>query len=312
MTQQVSYQPHLQPADDEVDLRELFRAIWQGKWIIIATTFVFAVAAVFYSLSLPNIYQSEVLLAPTAEQKNVNLPGQLGGLAALAGVSLGSGPGIDKTTLALEIMQSRGFLSRFIEKSDMLPLLFAVKSWDPASNEIILDAEIYDADSKQWLRNPAPPLRAKPSSQEAYKAFSEKLEISTDNTSGLVRVSVEHQSPYIAQAWVDSLVEEINIEMRQRDATEAQTSIAYLTKQLSETNIADIRSTLFSLIEEQTKTLMFTSVREEYVFQTVDPAVIPELKSKPRRAIIVAVATIMAAMLSIFAVLIISLFRKRN
>jgi len=34
-------------ADDEIDLRELFTAIWQGKWIIIAITTLFAVASVF-------------------------------------------------------------------------------------------------------------------------------------------------------------------------------------------------------------------------------------------------------------------------
>ena len=55
--------------DDEIDLRELFAAIWQGKWIIIAVTAVFAVVSVFYALSLPNIYKSEVLLAPAGEQQ---------------------------------------------------------------------------------------------------------------------------------------------------------------------------------------------------------------------------------------------------
>ena len=47
--------------DDEIDLRELFTAIWQGKWIIIAITSLFAVASVFYAINQPNIYKSEVL-----------------------------------------------------------------------------------------------------------------------------------------------------------------------------------------------------------------------------------------------------------
>ncbi|MGE6286816.1 Wzz/FepE/Etk N-terminal domain-containing protein [Aeromonas media] len=33
-------------ADDEIDLSELFIALWKGKWIIIATIFIFAVGAV--------------------------------------------------------------------------------------------------------------------------------------------------------------------------------------------------------------------------------------------------------------------------
>ncbi len=71
-----------QPIDDEIDLRELLGALWKGKWIIIATTFVFAAGAVLYALSLPNIYKSDALLAP-AESSNggglSKMAGQLGG-----------------------------------------------------------------------------------------------------------------------------------------------------------------------------------------------------------------------------------------
>ncbi|MFA0697461.1 Wzz/FepE/Etk N-terminal domain-containing protein, partial [Vibrio sp. 10N.222.49.C9] len=32
--------------DDEIDLRELFIALWKGKILIVATTFIFAAVAV--------------------------------------------------------------------------------------------------------------------------------------------------------------------------------------------------------------------------------------------------------------------------
>ncbi|MDF4350689.1 Wzz/FepE/Etk N-terminal domain-containing protein, partial [Vibrio parahaemolyticus] len=50
--------------DDEIDLRELFKALWKGKWIIVVATFIFAIGSVLYSLSLPDIYKSDALLAP--------------------------------------------------------------------------------------------------------------------------------------------------------------------------------------------------------------------------------------------------------
>ncbi len=78
MSEQLT-QPNSQVADDEIDLRELFKALWQGKWIIIVTTLLFSVAAVFYALSLPNVYKSEVTLAPVAEDAGLKIPGQLGG-----------------------------------------------------------------------------------------------------------------------------------------------------------------------------------------------------------------------------------------
>lgn len=297
-------------ANDEIDLRELFSVIWQGKWIIVAITTVFAIASVLYALSLPNIYKSEALLAPASEQQGGSLSGQLGGLAALAGVSLGGAGEIDKTTLAIQVMQSREFISRFIEKHDILIPLFATQSWQPDTNQLIIDPEIYNSATATWVRKVKSPLKAQPSMQEAHKAFIELLTVSTEKTSGLVTVAIEHHSPYLAHKWVNALVQDINDEMRRRDMQEAQRSINYLSKQINETALSEVRATLFSLIEEQTKTLMLTSVRDEYAFQTIDPAIVPELKFAPKRALIVAVATVLAAMLAVFGVLLISLFRK--
>ncbi|MDZ7925022.1 MAG: Wzz/FepE/Etk N-terminal domain-containing protein [Marinagarivorans sp.] len=35
---------------DEIDLRELWNILWQGKWWIIGITFLFAVAGVIYAI----------------------------------------------------------------------------------------------------------------------------------------------------------------------------------------------------------------------------------------------------------------------
>ncbi|MGU5551574.1 Wzz/FepE/Etk N-terminal domain-containing protein, partial [Aeromonas hydrophila] len=49
--------------EDEIDLRELFAALWRGKWWIVVSTLVGAAIAVLVAISLPNIYRSEALLA---------------------------------------------------------------------------------------------------------------------------------------------------------------------------------------------------------------------------------------------------------
>lgn len=48
-----------QPHDDEIDLRELFAALWQGKFTIIACTVVFALAAVAYALMAQEWWSSK-------------------------------------------------------------------------------------------------------------------------------------------------------------------------------------------------------------------------------------------------------------
>lgn len=296
-------------ADDEIDLRELFSVIWQGKWLIFAVTTVFAVAAILYALSLPNIYKSEALLAPVSDSSGMKVPGQLGGLAALAGVNLGGG-GSDKTSLALEILKSREFIGRFIEQHDLFIPIMAAESWNRATNSLQIDQDIYDSETKQWVRDVKPPFQPKPSLLETHEEFMKLLNVSQDKETGMVKLSIEHFSPVIAQEWVMWLVQAINNEMRERELSEAQSSIAYLTSQLETTTIADIRTMLFSLIEEQTKTVMLANVRAEYVFKTVDPAVVAEKKAKPARALIVILAVMLGGMFSVLIVLIRYFSRK--
>ncbi|EHW0693056.1 LPS O-antigen length regulator [Vibrio parahaemolyticus] len=309
------YPPHPNSIDDEIDLRELFGALWEGKWIIIVATFVFAVGAVIYALSLPNIYKSDALLAP-AESSNggglSKMAGQLGGLAALAGVNLGAGQS-SQTDLAVQVMKSRQFVEAFINKHDLLVPLMAAKNWDLANNKLIFDEDLYNPSTGEWLREPDGLRGATPTAQEAFEVFSkEVLSVSQDKESGLYTVSVKNYSPYIAQQWVNWLIEDINKVMRERTITETSQNLAYLNTQLQKTAVADMQSTFYKLIEEQTKSLMLAEVQEEFVFKIVDPAVIPEIKDGPKRALICVLGTLFGGMLGVAIVLIRFAFRKED
>lgn len=293
-------------SSDEIDLVELWSVLLRGKWVIFASTLVFAIVSVVYALSLPNIYRSEVLLAPAEENSGgglAGMAGKLGGLASLAGVQLGGG-GSDKTTLAIEVLKSREFISVFIEKHELLVSLMASEGWSRAKNELIIDSGIYDVESSTWVRKPVPPRGAEPSLQEAHKVFSKLLSVSQDNETSFVSIGLEHYSPFLVKAWVDSLVRDINEEIKSRDVAEAKKSIAYLTEQLNKTAVADMRAVFFDLIEEQMKTVMFAEVRDEYVFKTIDSAIVPELKAKPRKALICVMGLLLGGMLSVVYVLI--------
>lgn len=294
--------------DDEIDLRELFAVIWQGKWLIGGVTLVFVVASVVIALMMPNIYKSEALLAPASEEQGAGglagLASQFGGLASMAGINLGGSGGSDKTQLAIEVLKSRQFIGDFIEKHQILPELMAVDKWHMDSNTISFDPDIYDEKSKTWVRDVELPFQPKPSLLEAQKEFLKIFVVNKDNESGMVQISIEHQSPFLAKQWVDWLVTDINNVMKERDVAEAIRSTEFLNKQIETTKIADIRTILYKLVEEQAKTIMFAEVRDEYVFKTIDPAVVPEEFYKPKRAIIVAIGIALGLIFSVMVVLI--------
>lgn len=300
--------------DDEIDLFELFQTVWDGKWSIALTTILAAGLSVFVSLQMPNIYTVEAHIAPVDSASGGGLNGlmaQYGGLASLAGIQIPSGGG-GESDLLIEVMQSRAFVAAFIEKYDLAPRLMALKSYDPLTQTEQLDSEVYDEVSGNWLREAKPPRGAAPSQQELYAAFTGAFSVTQDKTSPLIVVGFEHQSPRLGEEVVRLMIEEIDAYARTKDRGESENSIDYLERKLTETKLVEVEKVLYQMIESQTKTLMLAEVNEDYAFQVIDPAVIPELKSKPKRSLIVVLATLVGGMVGVLFVLIRSAVRNRQ
>jgi uncharacterized protein involved in exopolysaccharide biosynthesis len=294
------------PYNDELNLRELIRVLWAGKWLIGIVTFSAAVLAIVVALMLPNVYRAEALLAPS-DQGGAGglsaLASQYGGLASLAGIDLGGGK-TDKVSLSLEILRSRKFISDFIDRHDILIPLMAADGWDASTGNLTIDSAMYDEASKKWVREVGFPRSTVPSSQEAFEAFREIFYVLQDPVTGFVTIAVEHYSPTMAKQWLDWLVEDLNALTMRRDVDDAERAIEYLNQQIEKTSIADLRKVFFGLIEEQTKTVMLATLTDEYVLKTIDPAVAPEEKTRPKRALIVVVAVLLSFFLSLAIVLI--------
>ena len=292
--------------DDEIDLKELFTVLWSGKWLISAITGVAAVASVAIALMLPNIYTANALLAP-AEQSGGGMSAlmqQYGGLASLAGVSLPGGDEASRAQLGMALMTSRGFIGEFVERRAILPELMAADTWDLGTDEVSYDPEVYDSSTGEWVRDVEAPFKPEPSLLEAHAAFKEILGVSQDKQTGYVTVSIDHKSPTLAAQWVNWLVEDVNSAVKAQDVAEAEKSIEYLREQVTNTSLADLQAVFFDLIQSQTETVMLAEVRQEYVFKTIDPAVTPEEKSKPSRALICVLGTLLGGMLGVVIVLI--------
>jgi len=291
--------------DDEIDLKELFSILWAAKKLIIAITGVFALVSVIYALSIPNQFKASALLAP-AQQQSGGLSGalgDLGGLAALAGVNIGGGDG-GEAQIAQEIIRSWGFLAKFVEENDLAVEVFAADGWSKEKNQLSIDNDLYDIEEKRWVRNPPSGKTANPTSWELYEEFLEKVSISADKKTGLISLSVEYFSPYMAQQWVEQLVVSINQHMQQRKLQMVNTNIEYLEAQIQKTSIAGMREVFYTIIEEQVKSKMLAEASPEYVFVTVSPAMVPEEKSQPKRALICILGLLLGVMLSVAFVLV--------
>ncbi len=287
----------------EINFAWIASTLLAAKNTILITTFVFAAVAVGYSLLLPDIYKSQAILVAADETAGIGMTGQLGSLAAMAGVNLGKGKGEDKSELAVNILKSKDFIIRFLERHNAAIDLMAAESWDPISRTLRYDNRVYDHSISKWTRKVDAPLTPEPSGQTLHKEFIKIFAVSKDKLTGIITISISHPSPIVARRWLDSMITDINEEVRVRDQKQAEKSINYLTVKASETNLTELRSIFYKMIEEQTKTLLLANVRDEYALKVIDPPLEAEEKSEPKRALIVILFTVIGFLLSVVVVL---------
>jgi hypothetical protein len=294
---------HTNNFDGEIDLRELFYVLLKGKWIIISITAFASILGVMYSLSLPNIYESKSVLLPVNSSSNIS--GALGAysrLSGLAGINLPTGSDEDNYTKAMVKIESLSFFENSIMPNIFLPDLMAFKAWHSKTNRLDYDKNIYDAESNVWTRDYSYPQKQIPSAQESYEKFKGHLSLSEDSQYGFISLAINHQSPLIAKQWSDLIVNEVNNFYRLKDKLESEKALNYLNQQISLTTLSEIKESLALLIQEQIKKLTLIEANEFYVFDYIDPAVVMEKKSEPKRALICILAAILGGMLSVLFV----------
>mgnify|MGYP003649684975 CR=1 FL=1 len=298
-------QPNEFNRDDEIDLRELFGILWAEKWLITGITAVAAMISVVVALTMTEIYTAETTLAQAEqEQSSGGLASQFGGAAALLGVNINSGSG-DNINTAIATLMSRQFIGRFIEENNLLVPLFA-SNWNKSTQNSVIDENIYNPIDIEWLRE-----SGGPTPQEAFRKFSEILTVTgPDRNTGIVTVAISWHNPIEAAEWVNQLVAALNQDLLTRDVQEANNAISYLRRQLEITQLVDMQRVFYQLIESQIRITMLADVRDEYVFRVIDPAVVPDRRSAPRRALICVIGTMAGGMLALMLVYVRRTFRS--
>ena len=246
--------------DDDLDLAAFWKFIWGAKRLILTTTVLCTAIAVYLALTATLIYRAEIVITSVRSGgmggagSMGNQLGGLAGIASLAGVNLDSGSAGDREAKA--ILQSRSLVEEFIKRRDLL-------------GELLRDEK-------------------KPTLWLGVKAFKEGvLTIKDDKRAGLTTIDIDWRDASLAAQWANGFVALANERIRARAIDEETRNIAFVTKQISQTNVVEVQHALYSLIENETKTLMLANARVDYAFTVIDPAVPPERKFGPHRSLIV-------------------------
>lgn len=226
------------------------------------------------------VYRAAAVLVPASPERGSggvlgSALGQLGGLASLAGFSVGSGDA--ETEEALAVLRSRQFTERFIVENNLLPKLFA-KKWDASNNK--------------WNVTPG----SQPTLGKASEFFSKKIRsVTQDKKTGLVTLQIDWKDRFEAATWANELVQRLNVEMRARAILKADASINFLKNELNATSLLGSQEAINRLIEAQIKHRMLASVSQEYSFRVVDAAMAADADDpiKPNKLLLIVVGPLL-------------------
>jgi uncharacterized protein involved in exopolysaccharide biosynthesis len=274
-----------QSPHDDFDVATLIGVALRGWKIVLGAVLVAAVVAAIISLQMRKTYRAQALIAPVAQNSGgaMNaLRSEFGGLAALAGIDLGSSSGRQEEALAT--LSSTGLAREFIKEEKLLPTLYD---------------EQWDEKRKAWREGEAPTL------EDAVQRFTGQVRtVDEDLKTGLVTVTVEWYSPELAAGWANRLVDRTNERLRSDAIRNSERSIEFLEKELAKTNVVELRQAIYRLIETQVNSAMLANVQREYAFRFIDRAVPPEQRASPRRKVIVAAGGAIGLMLGLGFVLV--------
>ena len=240
------------PPQGAVPAGHLLRVV-RSRWPwLLALVLAPTLAALLLALSTPRRYEADLVALPRIQERSgllSSLSGQLGGLAALAGLGLGEG---GQRAEAIQMLQSQILARQFILDNNLLPVLFAGQ---------------WDAKRQAWRGRPR-------TINEAVSRFDHGIRsVVEDRRTGLITVRINWRDPVQASAWANELVHRANDELRRRAIARAQSSIDYLRREARTADTVEIQQTLYRLMEDQYKTLLLANVSNDYAFSIIDPAV---------------------------------------
>lgn len=229
------------------------------RWIVVAALLGILGGGIAYLL-MTKIYRAEVSLTAAHVDHGAGglsaMSEGLGGLASLAG--LGSGGGSSSRTESLAVLKSPGFVRRFIQQRNLMPVLYG-KNWDAGRR----------ADFSLW---------GAPTLEKGVVLFSTRvMSIKDDRKTGLVTLAIEWRDRNIAAQWANALVNDLNSDLRLRAVADSNGNIAYLRGQLQRGSLPEAeQQILFQLVGSQMVTAMAANVRKQYAFKVLDWASPPD------------------------------------
>ena len=305
--------------DDEIDLIELWNAIWQRKWFVFGITFFCTIVAVIMALFvLKATYKSDIVLQPIETDSS-----KLSGISSLIGnlqLPLSMLPESEnKSANIMSFLKSRTLKTRLITGFNLLPKIYPEK-WDKANQKWAIDDPTDEPTVIMTLQK-----------EELEDIFI----VTQDTATSLITISWVDEDPEFAATMLDNVVEKLNYYLENEYESDAKRERTFVEEQLSKTEkeldywerqVPSDKLTLSKIQRErlvaqavytdmrkQLELAKISEVKEIIQFKILDAPFVPEKKFKPNSLIICTLTFIVSGLFSLFLILFMHFtYRIRN
>jgi len=270
-----------EPEEQEIDLIELAGKIWKQRMLIIKICAAAVVLGLIVAFSLPKEYTTTVQLAPESTE-NTSKMGNLGGLAAIAGINLNSVSGSDAISPDLypDVVQSTPFMLELfpIEVKDIKGTFqTTVYEYIDEYQHTAWWGYILGAPFRAlgWIRDlfsdepeenngELNPFFLTRDQEKALKELRERVSAMVDKKTQVITVSVKMQDPLISAQLTNVVVEQL-----QEYITTYRTQKAKQDLEFTESVFEEARETYYraqrayAAFEDANKNIISASYRTE-------------------------------------------------
>ncbi|WP_277656470.1 Wzz/FepE/Etk N-terminal domain-containing protein [Seleniivibrio woodruffii] len=279
--------------NDEIDLKDILRIIWKRKfWIAGFVIFVCAVT-VFTVLKMDNIYESKAVLRPVQNSTNQmsSALSNLGGLANLAGINIGSGGNVSPYNSMNAIVNDADFIYSFVTENK-----FESKIVDDYSEFSL--TEKYKENQKFFV----------------VKAFKDNFGFIEDSKTGLMTMYFQNKDREFSKKVVDMLLKETSLKYQTIEMENIDERINKYKNEIDKTSDIALKNKLAEVVAGLIQNKVVSQAQEYYGFDIIVKSGVPDSldKIKPKRGIICIVAFFLSVCVGSFAVLAIESLKDIN
>lgn len=231
------------PEEQEIDWVEMARKVWAERKLVIKNCCIAVVVGIIFAFSIPREYATTVMIAPEVTEKSTG--GNLSGLAAMAGIRLGSsGEDALNPDLYPDIVSSIPFLTDLFKvqvtdvkgelTTDLYTYMYDYQSgpwWGVITSAPMkllgLISSLWKDDPYEGGEGGLNTFRLTKDEADIVMALSERIDVSVDKKTGVTTLTVTMQDPMISATLTDTVTANLQRYITNYRTNKARQDLAY-------------------------------------------------------------------------------------